>query len=116
MVVITGYATIQDGVEAMRNGAYDFLEKPLDRARLLVTLQNCLGHHEALADRALLVARSGSASPIIGDCSGIREVKSFIVKVAPSEGTVLITGENGTGKELVVNAIHLLPGDHTGEI
>ncbi len=106
VIVISGHGTIETAVEAVRHGAYDFLEKPLDRARLLVTLQNCLGHHQALADKALLVERTGTDSPIIGDCPGIHEVKAFIGKVAPSDGTVLITGENGTGKELVVNAIH----------
>ena len=106
VIVISGHGNIETAVEAVRKGAYDFLEKPLDRSRLLVTLTNCLDHQEVLSDRKILQDQTLATHPLVGDSRGIREVKDFIGKVAPSEATVLITGENGTGKELVVRAIH----------
>jgi len=93
-------------VEAVRKGAYDFLEKPLDRSRLLVTLQNCLAHQRVLAEKDDLREKSGFNTPLIGECDEIQAIRSFIGKVAPTDSTVLITGENGTGKELVVRALH----------
>jgi DNA-binding NtrC family response regulator len=106
VVVISGHGDIQTAVQAVKQGAYDFLEKPLDRGRLLVTLQNCLRHRRALDDRERLAAKTGRGSPLIGECPAMQEVRRFIAKVAPTEATVLVTGENGTGKELVVGALH----------
>jgi DNA-binding NtrC family response regulator len=106
VVVISGHGTVETAVEAVRKGAYDFLEKPLDRARLLVTLQNCLEHQRVLTEKEALKDRGGFRDPLIGDCAQIRAVRDFVEKVAPTDATVLITGENGTGKELVVRAIH----------
>lgn len=105
VIVISGHGNIETAVEAVKQGAYDFLEKPLDRTRLLVTLGNCLDH---LKDRQIVDTLVGQTrgTPLVGESSGMRTVRSFIEKVGPSEGTVLITGENGTGKELVVKAIH----------
>ena len=106
VIVISGHGTIETAVEAVKGGAYDYLEKPLDRSRLLVTLKNCLSHQEVLADKRILQAQTGEASPIVGQSEVMAGVRDFISKVGPSEATVLITGENGTGKELVVKAIH----------
>ena len=106
VIVISGHGTIETAVEAVKAGAYDFLEKPLERSRLLVTVANCLAHSKAVADRRYLVEQAGPDSPLVGDSRGMREVKAFIEKVGPTEATVLITGENGTGKGLVVGAIH----------
>ncbi|MBD3222695.1 response regulator [bacterium] len=106
VIVISGHGDIQTAVQAVKEGAYDFLEKPLDRARLLVTLQNALSHRQALADRARLAAKAGRTTPLVGDCPAMNEVRAFIAKVAPTDSTVLVTGENGTGKEVVVSAIH----------
>ncbi len=106
VIIISGHGDIQTAVEAVKQGAYDFLEKPLDRTRLLVTLQNCLQHRLALADRERLAAKAGRGSPLIGDCPAMQAVRAFIAKVAPTDATVLVTGENGTGKELVVAALH----------
>jgi DNA-binding NtrC family response regulator len=105
VIVVSGHGNIETAVEAVKKGAYDFLEKPLDRSRLLVTLKNCLDHFRALQDRRLLTEQV-SGEPLIGDCPAMREVRSLIEKVAPQDTTVLVTGENGTGKELVVRAIH----------
>jgi len=106
VVVISGHGNIETAVEAVRKGAYDFLEKPLDRSRLLLTIANCLGHQKVVRDNRLLQDQLLSAPPLVGDSPAMQQVKGFIAKVAPSEATVLITGENGTGKELVVRAIH----------
>jgi two-component system nitrogen regulation response regulator NtrX len=106
VVVISGHGTVETAVEAVRRGAYDFLEKPLDRARLLVTLENCLEHQRLLTEKEALKERGGFRDPLIGDCAPMRAVRGFVEKVAPTDATVLITGENGTGKELVVRAIH----------
>ncbi len=107
VIVISGHGTIETAVEAVKGGAYDYLEKPLDRSRLLVTLQNCLSHHEVIADKRILQAQAELSSPLVGQSDVMVGVRDFIGKVGPTEATVLITGENGTGKELVVNAIHL---------
>ncbi|MEZ4387623.1 MAG: sigma-54 dependent transcriptional regulator [Candidatus Krumholzibacteriia bacterium] len=106
VVVISGHGDIQTAVQAVKDGAYDFLEKPLDRARMLVTLQNAVAHRRTLADRDQLAAKAGRTTPLVGECPAMREVKAFIAKVAPSDSTVLVTGENGTGKEVVVSALH----------
>jgi DNA-binding NtrC family response regulator len=106
VIVISGHGNIETAVEAVRQGAYDFLEKPLDRARLLVTIANCIDHHEVLSDKRILQEQTAGAHPLVGESPGMKEVRAFVEKVGPSEATVLITGENGTGKELVVGAIH----------
>ncbi len=106
VIVISGHGNIQTAVEAVKQGAYDFLEKPLDRDRLLVTLGNCLDYRKARQDVAVLVEQTQARTPLVGESPGMREVRTFIEKVGGSEATVLITGENGTGKELVVSAIH----------
>jgi len=106
VIVISGHGDVQTAVQAVKQGAYDFLEKPLDRARLLVTLQNCLEHRRTVVDRERLAAKAGRRSPLVGECAAIQAVRAFIAKVAPTDSTVLVTGENGTGKELVVGALH----------
>ena len=106
VIVISGHGNIETAVEAVKKGAYDFLEKPLDRSRLLVTLKNCLAHRQAVSDRRLLAEQVAPARPLVGECAAMREVRAFTEKVAPTDATVLVTGENGTGKELVVRALH----------
>jgi len=110
VIVISGHGTIETAVEAVKNGAYDYLEKPLDRSRLLMTLANCLNHQQVLNERERLRTKIGTGTPIVGESPAIKDIRRFIEKVGPTEGTVLITGENGTGKELVVNAIHQASG------
>ena len=106
VIVISGHGNIETAVEAVRKGAYDFLEKPLDRSRLLLTIANCLGHHKVVRDNRVLQEQLLESPPLVGDSPAMLKVKDFITKVAASDATVLITGENGTGKELVVKAIH----------
>ncbi len=106
VIVISAHGNVETAVAAVKGGAYDFLEKPFSMNRLMVTISNCLAHHEALADRRVLQDQGDRRRVIVGDSRAMREVRSFIEKVAASDATVLITGENGTGKELVVSAIH----------
>ncbi|GAC1651042.1 MAG: sigma-54 dependent transcriptional regulator [Gemmatimonadaceae bacterium] len=106
VVMISGHATIQTAVEATQLGAYDILEKPLDTDRLLVTLRNALGHLQLSEENSRLKEQVASRYAIVGRSFGIRAVVDQIEKVARTPARVLITGENGTGKELVARAIH----------
>ncbi len=108
VVMISGHGTIDTAVEATRRGAYDFLEKPLDTDRLLVTLRNVL-EIKGLSDSvAALRSQVESRHEIVGSSFQIRQVLDRIERVAPTDSRVLITGENGTGKELVARALHSL--------
>src|SRR5919106_4156530 len=106
VVMISGHATIQTAVEATQRGAYDILEKPLDTDRILVTLRNALSHLDLHEENARLRQTIESRFEIVGRSYAIRAVTDKIEKVAKTPGRVLITGENGTGKELVARAIH----------
>ncbi|HEY4307022.1 MAG TPA: sigma-54 dependent transcriptional regulator [Gemmatimonadaceae bacterium] len=106
VVMISGHATIQTAVEATQLGAYDILEKPLDTDRILVTLRNALAHLDLHAENARLKETIQSRYQIVGKSYGVRAVIDKIERVAKTPARVLITGENGTGKELVARAIH----------
>jgi len=108
VVMISGHGTIDTAVEATRKGAYDFLEKPLDTDRLLVTLRRALELKGLTRTVADLKSQVESRHEIVGNSFSIRQVVDRIEKVAPTEARVLVTGENGTGKELVARAIHRL--------
>jgi len=108
VIMISGHANIETAVSAIRKGAFDFIEKPLDLNRILVTIRNA-------KDRTVLVEETKQlkttvkrfkGSAIIGETDGIIKIKEMIEKVAPSDARVLITGGNGTGKELVARALH----------
>ena len=106
VVMISGHATIQNAVEATQLGAYDILEKPLDTDRILVTLRNAIGRIELTQENQRLKATIESRYEIVGRSAAIRAVIEKIDKVAQTTARVLITGENGTGKELVARAVH----------
>ena len=106
VVMISGHATIQTAVEATQLGAYDILEKPLDTDRILVTLRNALQHLDLHEENTRLRTQIQSRYEIVGKSYAIRSVIEKIEKVAGTPARVLITGENGTGKELVARAIH----------
>jgi two-component system nitrogen regulation response regulator NtrX len=108
VVMISGHGTIQTAVEATQLGAYDFLEKPLDTDRILVTLRNALEHLSLSEENTRLKQTIESRYEIVGRSYAIKALLDKIEKVAPSPARVLITGENGTGKELVARATHRL--------
>jgi DNA-binding NtrC family response regulator len=102
VIMISGHGTLQDAVQATKLGAFDFLEKPLDRDRVVVTVRN------ALERRALKreVGKQSARNEMIGSSAPMVALFAQIAKVAPTKGRVLITGESGTGKELIARAIH----------
>ena len=106
VVMISGHATIQTAVEATQHGAYDILEKPLDTDRILVTLRNALQHLELQEENTRLKQTIESRYEIVGRSYAVNALIEKIEKVASTPARVLITGENGTGKELVARAIH----------
>ena len=106
VVMISGHATIQTAVEATQLGAYDILEKPLDTDRILVTLRNALGRVDLTEENARLREHIESRYQIVGNSAAIRDLLAQVARVAATPARVLITGENGTGKELVARALH----------
>src|SRR6266851_3915750 len=106
VIMMSGHATIDVAVKATQLGARDFLEKPIARERLLVALRNALSHQAALEELEQLRSRVGEFE-MVGQSAVMMRLYSLIRRAAPSDGRVLITGENGTGKELVAKAIHL---------
>ncbi len=108
VVMISGHGTIQTAVESTQLGAYDFLEKPLDTDRILVTLRNALQHVDLQEENSRLRRTIESRYEMVGTSYAIRSLIEKIERVAPTPARVLITGENGTGKELVARAVHRL--------
>ena len=109
VVMMTAHGTIDSAVEAMKKGAFDYLEKPLDREDLLMTLQRALEHVTLLRENRVLhkkLEETRGIPNIIGEHPKIKEVFRIISKIAPTNSTVLIYGESGTGKEMVARAIH----------
>jgi two-component system nitrogen regulation response regulator NtrX len=106
IVMISGHGTIATAVEATQRGAFDFLEKPLDTDRLLLTVRNALAHGELVGENARLRQASESRYEMVGSSPALEAVRELIAKVGPTSARVLITGENGTGKELVARALH----------
>ncbi|NBC66273.1 MAG: response regulator [Bacteroidetes bacterium] len=106
VIMISGHGTIKIAVEATKNGAFDFLEKPPDLNRLLTSVRNALKSGELIQENKEIRKELHGNTEIIGESPAILKVKKMIEKVAASNSRVLITGENGTGKELVARAIH----------
>src|SRR5262245_26389786 len=112
VVMISGHATIETAVKATRLGAYDFVEKPLSLEKTLLTVTRALEHGRLERENSALRAQLGERTEIIGDSEPMRALREQIGTAAPSNGRVLIHGENGSGKELVARAIHALSARH----
>jgi DNA-binding NtrC family response regulator len=104
--MVSAHGTIETAVEATKKGAYDFIQKPPDLNRLLVTVKNALDRSVLVEETKTLKKKISKSWEIIGESPAIREVKEMIEKVAPTDARVLITGQNGSGKELVAKSIH----------
>jgi len=106
-IMISAHGTIETAVEAVKKGAYDFIQKPPDLNRLLITLRNALDKSDLVTETKALKKKISKTYDIIGESKAIKQVKETIEKVAPTEARVLITGKNGTGKELVARWLHM---------
>jgi two-component system, NtrC family, nitrogen regulation response regulator NtrX len=106
VIMISGHGNIDTAVEAIKKGAYDFLEKPLDLNRLLITIRNATDKSTLITQTQVLKNKVSKMYEMVGESEAIRKVKEMIDRVAPTEARVLITGANGTGKELVAHQIH----------
>ncbi|MFN8240824.1 MAG: sigma-54 dependent transcriptional regulator [Bacteroidales bacterium] len=106
VIMISGHGNIDTAVDAIKKGAYDFLEKPLDLNRLLITIRNAMDKSKLISQTQVLKNKVSKMYEIVGESEPIKIVKEMIDKVAPTEARVLITGSNGTGKELVAHQIH----------
>jgi DNA-binding NtrC family response regulator len=106
VIMISGHATVEDAVRATRLGAFDFLEKPLDRERVIVTVRNALERRAMTREVSRLRREVAGKYQMIGNAPVMQELFRQIAKVAPTTGRVLITGESGTGKELIARAVH----------
>jgi DNA-binding NtrC family response regulator len=106
VIMISGHGNIDTAVEAIKKGAFDFLEKPLDLNRLLITIRNATDKSTLITQTQVLKNKVSKMYEMVGESEAIRKVKEMIDRVAPTEARVLITGANGTGKELVAHQIH----------
>ncbi len=106
VIMISGHGTIDTAVEAIKKGAFDYISKPLDLNRLLVSVRNALDRSRLLTETRNLRKRVLKNNQIIGESNAIKNVLAMLERVAPTNARVLITGENGTGKELVARALH----------
>lgn len=110
IVMISGHGTLETAVQAIKIGAFDFIEKPLDLNRILVILRNVKDRNQLVQETKILktTVKKIKGSAIIGETPEILDIKAMIEKVAPSDARVLVTGGNGTGKELVARSLHEL--------
>lgn len=106
VIMISGHGTIETAVECIKKGAYDFIAKPLDLNRLMITMRNALDKSDLIQETKILKKKVNKTVDMVGESPAIRKVKDMIERVAPTDARILITGPNGTGKELVARWVH----------
>src|SRR6478672_2279569 len=106
VIMISGHGTIETAVEAVKKGAYDYIAKPPDLNRLLITIRNAMDKNNLVTETKVLKRKVSKVQEMIGDSDPMVKIKETIEKVAPTEARIMITGENGAGKELVARWIH----------
>jgi two-component system nitrogen regulation response regulator NtrX len=106
IIMISGHGTIETAVEAVKKGAYDYISKPPDLNRLLITIRNAMDKNQLVAETKVLKRKVSKVQDMIGESDPMVKIKETIEKVAPTEARIMITGENGAGKELVARWIH----------
>jgi DNA-binding NtrC family response regulator len=116
IIMISGHGTIETAVEAVKKGAYDYISKPPDLNRLLITIRNAMDKTSLVTETKSLKRKVSRVQEMIGDSMPIKKIKDTIEKVAPTEARVLITGENGVGKELVARWLHEKSARATGPL
>jgi len=114
VVMISGHGNIETAVEAIKKGAYDYIAKPLDLNRLLITIRNALDKSRLVSEAKMLRRKVSKQYEMIGESKSIVQIKEMIDRVAPTDARVLITGANGTGKELVARWVHEQSNRSTG--
>ena len=106
VIMISGHGTIETAVECIKKGAYDYIAKPLDLNRLMITLRNALDKSTLIQETKILRKKINKSGDMIGEAPAIQKVKDMIARIAPTDARVLVIGQNGTGKELVARQIH----------
>jgi DNA-binding NtrC family response regulator len=106
IIMISGHGTIETAVDAVKKGAFDYIAKPPDLNRLLITIRNAMDKNTLVTETRVLKRKVNKVQEIIGDSEGIQKIKDTIEKVAPTDARVLVTGANGSGKELVARWLH----------
>jgi two-component system, NtrC family, nitrogen regulation response regulator NtrX len=106
IIMISGHGTIETAVEAVKKGAFDYVAKPPDLNRLLITIRNAMDKQTLVTETKVLKRKVSKVQEMIGESSSLKKIKDTIDKVAPTDARVLVTGENGSGKELVARWIH----------
>lgn len=116
VIMISGHGTIETAVEAVKKGAYDYISKPPDLNRLLITIRNAMDKTNLVAETKVLKRRVSKVDEMIGQSDPIVRIKETIDKVAPTDARILVTGENGVGKELVARWVHEKSNRATGPL
>jgi two-component system, NtrC family, nitrogen regulation response regulator NtrX len=106
IIIISGHGNIETAVDAVKKGAFDYISKPPDLNRMLITLRNAMDKNTLVAETKVLRRKVSKVQEIVGESPAIKKIKDTIDKVAPTEARVLVTGENGVGKELVARWLH----------
>lgn len=106
IIMISGHGSIDAAVDSIKRGAYDFIQKPLDLNRILITLKNATDKTELIKETKILKKKVSRIPEIVGESEPIQKIKSMIDRIAPTDARVLITGSNGTGKEMVARWLH----------